>query len=83
MAILPSNAEETCRLIPTIRGSYDHGDAPLLVRYVGSVLETTLLTEAVCDLLMLAGLGFDLEPDLGTDHVLTNNLTRLNRLAHA
>ncbi|PBN42522.1 hypothetical protein SxD43FB_15700 [Sphingobium sp. D43FB] len=83
LAILPSNAEETCRLIPTIRGSYAHGDDPLLGRHAGSVLEAALLTEAVCHLLMLAGLGFDLCPDLGTDHVLTDNLTRLKRLALA
>lgn len=48
------------------RFAYAHGDDPLLGRHARSVLEAALLTEAVCYLLMLAGLGFDLYPDLIT-----------------
>lgn len=81
--VLPANAEDVCRLIPAIRGSYAHGDDPLLGRHAGTVLESTILTETICYLLTIADLGFELEPNLGAEHVLTGSLQRLDLLAQA
>lgn len=82
-AILPSSAEEICRLVPSIRGSYAHGDDPLLGRNAGSVLVATVLIETICYLLTISGLGFSLDLQLGTDHKLTDSILRLPVLAAA